>query len=162
MRRRALLAATTAAATVPLAGCPTPPWGEDPQAIDGAEVTFRREYDGEIADGEGSPEDAAELRRYLNADPPWLIVVGEFLDGARECYRVTLIEAGLDGDRLLLRLGTEDDPEWEGDACPDVAQTHPYSVEVAFREADSPDRVTVRHGDETVMDNEVVTSAVQK
>jgi hypothetical protein len=75
--------------------------------------------------------------------------------GSRDCYRVDLIEAPLDADRLLLRLTTEDDPEWDGGGCSDVGATHPYEVDIAFTEAPVPETVDVRHGDETVL-NEAV------
>lgn len=153
MRRRALLAV---AATAPLAGCPTPPWGEVPERVDGAEVSLRREHTGGFDPGVESPRDAAELHRALEADPPRLVVRGRLLDGARECYRVALVEADLTADRLLLRLTAEDDPDREGEACPDVGEVHPYEVDVAFVDAPVPDRIVVRHGDETVLDGRAV------
>jgi hypothetical protein len=157
MRRRALLAVTAASTTVPLAGCPTPPWGENPETVDGAEVTLRREHTGGFDPDEPPHRNAALLLRALEADPPRLTVRGRALDGARECYRVDLVEVDLARSRLLIRLTTEDDPDWEADACPDVAQTHPYEVAVAFTEAPVPDRVEVRHGDETVLEEAVTT-----
>ncbi|OYR56078.1 hypothetical protein [Halorubrum halodurans] len=157
MRRRALLAVAAASTTVPLAGCPTFPWGEVPETVDGAEVTVRREHTGEFDPGEPAYRDAAVLLRALDADPPRLTVRGQLLDGARECYRIDLVGADLTRSRLLIRLTTEDDLDWEGDACPDVGETHPYEVAVAFREAPVPDRVEVRHGDETVLEEAVET-----
>ncbi|TKX59372.1 hypothetical protein EXE44_02720 [Halorubrum sp. SS7] len=155
MRRRALLASAAAASTASLAGCPTPPWTDDPTEIDGAEVTFRREYDGEIdAPGSGG-NDVAEVRRRLDEDPPRLVVAGSLLDGPRRCYRVTLFEAALDDGMLRLRLVSEDDPDSDVDRCSDVAEPHPYSVAVAFPEAPVPERVVVRHGDETVLEERV-------
>ena len=152
MRRRALLAAFAGGGTAALAGCPTPPWSEDPRAIDGAEVTFRRKYDGEL-DGPGSGgNDVAEVRRRLDADPPRLIVAGSLLDGPRRCERVSLFGAALDDGTLHLRIRSEDDPESDVDACSDVAEPHPYSVAVAFDEAPVPERVAVRHGEETVLE----------
>ncbi len=119
-------------------------------------MTLRREHAGGFDPEVGSPRDAAELHRALQADPPRLVVRGRLLDGARECYRVTLLEADLTPARLLLRLTTEDDPDWEGEACPDVGEAHPYEVDVAFVDAPVPDRIIVRHGDETVFDRTVL------
>jgi hypothetical protein len=154
MRRRALLAGA-AALTVPLAGCPTPPWGEIPETVDGAEVTLRREHTGEFESDEPSPHDAAVLLRRLDAEPPRLTVRGRLLDGSRDCYRVDLTEADLTPDRLLLRLTTEDDPDWDEEVCSDIAQPHPYEIAVTFTEAPVPERVEVRHGDETVLEERV-------
>ncbi|MBP1901091.1 hypothetical protein J2744_000749 [Halorubrum trapanicum] len=155
MRRRALLASAAAVGTASLAGCPTPPWSEDPTTVDGAEVTFRREYDGDRPGPDHGPVDAAELRRDLDAAPPRLVVAGRILDGARECYRPALIDAALDEGTLSLRVETRNDPEWEGNACPDVAQEHRYSVAVDFIEASVSDRVVVRHGDRAVLEESV-------
>ena len=155
MRRRALLAAATATAIPSFAGCQTPPWGERPDSLDGAEVTLRREHTGDFESDGPAPDDAAVLHRAVDADPSRLTVRGRLLDGARECYRVALAEADLDSERLLLRLTTEDDPEWDEQGCDDIAETHPYEVDVAFAEAPVPDRVEVRHGDETVLDEGV-------
>ncbi|QKG93395.1 hypothetical protein HPS36_11140 [Halorubrum salinarum] len=154
MRRRALLASAAAASTASVAGCPTPPWTDDPTEIDGADVTFRREYDGEI-DAPGGGNDVAEVRRRLNEDPPRLVVAGSLLDGPRSCYRVTLFEAALDEGALRLRIVAEDDPDSDVDRCSDVAEPHPYSVAVAFPEAPVPERVVVHHGDETVLEEGV-------
>lgn len=151
MRRRALLSTAAAVTTASLAGCPTPPWGEIPQEIDGAEVTLRREHTGEFESDEPSPHDAAVLLRALDADPPRVTVRGRLLGGSQDCYRVDLIEADLDADRLLLRLTTEDDPDWNKERCSDIAEAHPYEVAVAFVEVSVPERVEVRHGDETVV-----------
>mgnify|MGYP000323607646 CR=1 FL=1 len=155
MRRRALLASATAVGTASVAGCPTPPWSDDPVQIDGAEVTFRREYDGEIDGVEAEPHDIAEVRRHLDRDPPRLVVAGRLLDGSRRCYRVTLFEAALDDGALRLRIVSEDDPDWDGDVCSDIAEHHPYSVAVAFVEAAVPERVVVRHEDETILEESV-------
>ena len=155
IRRRALLASAAAASTASLAGCPTPPWGETPENVDGAELTFRREHTGEFESDEPSPWDAAVLLRALDADPPGLTVRGRLLDGSRGCYRVDLIESDLTPDRLLFRLTTEGDPDWDEEVCPDIAQPHPYEIAVAFPEAPVPERVVVRHGDETVLEEEV-------
>ena len=155
MRRRALLATATAASTVPLAGCPVPPWGEIPENVDGAEVTLRREHTGEFEPFEASPNDAVILLRAVDAEPPRVTVRGWLFGGSRDCYRVDLIEADLDADRLLLRLTTEDDPDWDGGPCSDIGQTHPYEVTVDFVEASVPERVEVRPGDETVLDEAV-------
>ncbi|ELZ42899.1 hypothetical protein C471_02865 [Halorubrum saccharovorum DSM 1137] len=155
MRRRALLSTAAAASTASLAGCPTPPWGEIPETVDGAEVTLRREHTGEFEPDEASPNGAVILLRALDAGPPRLTVRGWLFGGSRDCYRVDLIEASLDADRLLLRLTTEDDPDWDGGPCSDVGETHPYEVVVAFAEAPVPERVEVRHGDETVLAEEV-------
>jgi hypothetical protein len=155
MRRRALLASAAAVSTVSLAGCPAPPWSDDPTEIDGAELTFRREYDGDLDVADPSGNDVAEVRRRLDRDPPRLIAAGSLLDGSRSCYRVTLFEAALDEGVLRLRIVSEDDPDWEGDACPDVAESHPYSVAVDFVEASVPERVVVRHEDETVLEESV-------
>ncbi|OTF05195.1 hypothetical protein [Halorubrum sp. SD612] len=155
MRRRALLAFAAAASTASLAGCPTPPWTDDPTEIGGAEVTFRRGYDGEIdATGSGG-NDVAEVRRRLDEDPPRLVVAGSLLDGPRRCERVALFEAGLDDGTLRLRIRSEDDPDSDVDRCSDVAEPHPYSVAVAFTEAAVPKRVEVRHGDETVLEERI-------
>ena len=155
MRRRALLTAAIAVSTASIAGCSAPPWGEGPEEIDGATVTLRREHTGEFDSGEPTPSDAAVLLRALDADPPRVTVRGELLDGSRECYRVDLTEATLDADRLLLRLSTEDDPDWDEAGCPDIGEAHPYEVAVAFVEASVPERVEVRHGDETVIEEAV-------
>lgn len=152
MHRRALLAV---AATVPLAGCPTPPWADDPETVDGADVTFRREHTDEFDPGDDGVHDAAVLDRALDEDPPRITVRGRLLAGARECYRVTLTETTLSDERLALRLTTEDDPDWDGGPCPDVGQAHPYEVVVAFASASVPQRVVVRHDDETVLDEPV-------
>ena len=154
MRRRTLLS-TAAVLTVSLAGCPTPPWGEIPETADGAEVTLRREHTGEFEPGEPSPWDAAVLIRAVDAEPPRLTVRGRLLDGSRDCYRVDLIEADLTPDRLLLRLTTEDDPDWDEEVCSDIAQPHPYEIAVTFAEAPVPEHVEVRHGDETVSEERV-------
>jgi len=116
-----------AVSTASLAGCPTPLWGEIPETVDGAEVTLL----------------------------PRVTVRGRLLDGSRDCYRVDLIEADLDADRLLLRLTTQDDPDWDGGPCSDIGQTHPYDIAVEFTEAAVPERVEVRHGDETVLEEAV-------
>ncbi|WP_144923155.1 hypothetical protein [Halorubrum salsamenti] len=155
MRRRALLATAAAASTASIAGCPTPPWGEIPERVDGAEVTLRREHTGEFEPDEASPNNAVILLRAVDAEPPRLTVRGRLLDGSRDCYRVDLIEADLDAGRLLFRLTTEDDPDWDGGPCSDIGETHPYEVAVAFTEASIPERVEVRHGDETVLDERV-------
>ena len=155
MRRRVFLASAAAVSTAPLAGCPTPPWSEDPRTIDGAEVTFRREYDGDLNDAERGGNDVAEVRRRLDEDPPRLVVAGSLLDGPRRCERVTLFEAALDDGALRLRIVSEDDPDSDVDVCSDVAEPHPYSVAVTFTEASVPDRVVVRHGEETVLDESV-------
>ena len=155
MRRRALLATTVATATAPLAGCPAPPWGADPDHLDGAELTVRREHTGEFESDERGPQDTAELRRALDGDPPRITVRGRLLAGSRECYRVALVGAELTDSGLLLRLTTEDDPDWDESGCSDVGADHPYEVAVAFVEASVPERVEVRHGDETVLDRRV-------
>lgn len=155
MRRRALLATVPAIATAPIAGCQTPPWGETPEEVDGAEVTLRRQHTGEFDSDEPGPSDAAVLLRALDADRPRLTVRGRLLDGSRDCYRVEVIEADLDTDRLLLRLTTEDDPDWDEQGCSDIAEAHPYEVVVAFAAASVPERVEVRHGDETVFEEPV-------
>ena len=155
MRRRALLATAAAVSTASLAGCPTPPWGEIPETADGAEVALRREHTGEFGPGEPSPWGAAVLLRALDADPPRLTVRGRLLDGSRDCYRVDLIEADLTPDRLLLRLTTEDDPDWDEGVCSDIAQPHPYEIAVTVAEAPVPERVEVRHDDETVLEERV-------
>jgi hypothetical protein len=154
MRRRALLS-TTAAIAVPIAGCAAPPWGEVPETVDGAEVTLRREHTGEFESADQGPQDAAELHRSLDAAPSRLTVRGRLLDGSRECYRVAVVDAELTASRLLLRLTTEDDPAYDGNGCSDVGADHPYEVAVAFTEAPVPERVEVRHGDETVLDEAV-------
>ncbi|OYR64377.1 hypothetical protein DJ71_22900 [Halorubrum sp. E3] len=155
MRRRALLASAAAVSTASLAGCPTPPWTHDPTEIDSAEVTFRREYGGELDVTGSGGNDVAEVRRRLDEDPPRLVVAGSLLDGPRRCYRVTLFEAGLDDGMLRLRIVSEDDPDSDVDRCSDVAEPHPYSVAVAFADAPVPVRVEVRHGDETVLEERV-------
>jgi len=155
MRRRALLATAAAVSTASLAGCSVPPWGEVPETVDGAEVTLRREHTGEFESDEPGPWDTAELHRALDADPSRLTVRGRLLAGSRDCYRVDLIEADLSADRLLFRLTTEDDPDWDGGPCSDIGQTHPYEIAVAFTEVLVPGCVEVRHGDETVLDEEV-------
>ena len=155
MRRRALLASAAVLSTASLAGCATPPWGEDPATIDGAEVTFRREYDGEIDVPGSGGNDVAEVRRRLDEDPPRLVVAGSLLDGPRRCERVAPFEAALDDGTLRLRIVSEDGPDSDVDRCSDVAEPHPYSVAVAFTEANVPGRVVVRHGDETVLEESV-------
>lgn len=143
MRRRALLAAASAATVVPLAGCSTPPWSEDPTQVDGATLTLRQGYDGEIAGYDRGPRDIAELRRSL--------------DGARECYRIAVREAKLDDGTLDLRMTTVYTGSDTG-GCPDVGQTHPYSLAIAFHETAVPNRAIVRHGDEIVLDEPVATT----
>ncbi|KDS91949.1 hypothetical protein FK85_13690 [Halorubrum saccharovorum] len=155
MRRRALLSTAAAVSTASIAGCPTPPWGEIPETVDGAEVTFRREHTDEFEPDEPSFSDTPVLLRAVDADPPRVTVRGWLFGGSRDCYRVDLIEADLDADRLLLRLTTEDDPDWDGGPCSDIGQTHPYEIAVEFTEAAVPERVEVRHGDETVLDERV-------
>jgi len=39
--------------------------------------------------------------------------------------------------------------------CWDIAQAHPYEIAVTFTEAAVPERVEVRHGDETVLNERV-------
>ena len=155
MRRRALLASAAALSTASLAGCPTPPWTDDPTEIDGAEVTFRPEYDGDLDVDESGGNDVAEVRRRLDRDLPRLVAAGSLLDGPRRCERVTLFEAALDDGTLRLRIVSEGDPDSDVDRCSDIAQPHPYSVTVAFTEAAVPDRVVVRHGDETILEETV-------
>jgi len=155
MRRRALLSTAAAVSTASLAGCPVPPWGEVPETVDGAEVTLRREHTGEFAPDEPSLRDAAVLVRAVGAEPPRLIVRGRFLDGSRECYRVELVEVTLDADHLLFRLAIGDHPDWDGGPCPDIAEAHPYEVAVGFTKAPVPERVEVRHGDQTVLEERV-------
>ena len=155
MRRRAVLASAAAASTASLAGCPTPPWTDDPTKIDGAELTVRREYDGDLDAASSGGNDVAEVRRRLDEDPPRIVVAGSLLDGPRRCYRVTLFEAALDDGTLRLRIRSEDDPDSDVDRCSDVAEPHPYSVAVAFADAPVPDRVVVRHGEETVLEERV-------
>lgn len=118
-------------------------------------MSFRREYDGEIDVAESGGNDVAEVRRRLDEDPPRLVVAGSLLDGPRRCERVTLFEAALDDETLRLRVVSEDDPDSEVDRCSDVAEPHPYSVAVAFTAAPVPDRVVVRHEDETVLEESV-------
>ena len=155
MRRRALLASAAAVSTASLAGCPTPPWTDAPTEIDGAELTFRREYDGDLDVTGSGGNDVAEVRRRLDEDPPWLVVAGSLLDGPRRCERVSLLEAALDDGTLRLRIVSEDDPESDVDVCSDVAEPHPYSVAVTFTEASVPERVVVRHETETVLEKSV-------
>ncbi|ESS04021.1 MAG: hypothetical protein A07HR67_01003 [uncultured archaeon A07HR67] len=152
MRRRALLAV---AATVPLAGCPAAPWRDDPENVDGAEVTLRREHTGTFDSDEPGHSDDAVLLPAVDADPPRVTVRGRLLDGSRDCYRVDLIEATLDADRLSCRLTTEDDPDWDESGCSDIAEPHPYEVVVRFIEAPVPETVDVRHGDETILEERV-------
>ena len=125
------------------------------RSIDGVEVTFRREYDGEIVVPGSGGNDVAEVRRRLDEDPPRLVVAGSLLDGPRRCERVVLFEAALDDGTLRLRILSESDPDSDVDRCSDVAEPHPYSVAVAFVDAPVPDRVEVRHGDETVLEERV-------
>jgi len=99
--------------------------------------------------------DSRNRRRRRGNPPPRVTVRGRLLDGSRDCYRVDLIEADLDADRLLLRLTTQDDPDWDGGPCSDIGQTHPYDIAVEFTEAAVPERVEVRHGDETVLEEAV-------
>jgi len=100
--------------------------------------------------------DSRNRRRRRGNPPPRVTVRGRLLDGSRDCYRVDLIEADLDADRLLLRLTTQDDPDWDGGPCSDIGQTHPYDIAVVeFTEAAVPERVEVRHGDETVLEEAV-------
>jgi len=86
-----------AVSTASLAGCPTPLWGEIPETVDGAEVTSAARH-----------RQGTAARRL-----------------ARDCYRVDLIEADLDADRLLLRLTTQDDPDWDGGRAPISAKRIP-------------------------------------
>ncbi|MFC7187400.1 hypothetical protein [Halorubrum yunnanense] len=118
-------------------------------------MTLRREHTGEFEPYEASPNDAVILLRAVDAEPPRVTVRGWLFGGSRDCYRVDPIEAALDADRLRLRLTTEDDPDWDGGPCSDIGQTHPYEVAVAFVEASVPERVEVRHGDETVFEERV-------
>ncbi|PAU83249.1 hypothetical protein CK500_10660 [Halorubrum salipaludis] len=149
MRRRALLATAAAVSTTSLAGCPTPPWGEIPETIDGAEVTFRREHTGEFDPGDSDAFDAAELRRELDREPPRLLVRGRTMGGVQDCYRVSLIEATRSADLLSIRIAIEKRPLIT--ACNDAAESHPYEVAVAFTEPPVPERVEVRHGEDTVL-----------
>jgi len=155
MRRRALLASAAAVSTTSLAGCPTPPWGDDPTTIDGAEVSFRRDYDGDLDAIDGGPPDAAELARDLDGEPPRLSVSGRAIGGARDCNRVSLVEAVHSAERLSLRLTVEEDPSSTVRVCGDVAEPHPYEVALSFADAPVPERVVVRHGDETVLEANV-------
>ena len=155
VRRRALLAALAGGGTGTLAGCPTPPWGEDPTAIDGADVTFRRDFDGDIDATDSSSLDVAELGRDLDRDPPRLFVRGKAMGGARDCYRVSLVEATRSAERLSLRLTVEEALSSTVQMCGDIAEPHPYSVAVAFADTPVPERVAVRHGDETILEETV-------
>jgi len=155
MRRRALLAAFAGGGTAALAGCPTPPWSEDPRTIDGAAVTFRREYDGELDVADSDSLDASDLSRDLDRDPPQLSVRGRAMGGARDCYRVSLTEATHSAERLSLQLTVEETPSSIVRVCGDVAEPHFYEVVVAFADTPVPERVAVRHGDETVLEERV-------
>ncbi|OYR73090.1 hypothetical protein [Halorubrum ezzemoulense] len=132
MRRRALLASAAAVSTAALAGCPTPPWSDDPAEID-----------------------VAEVRRRLDEDTPRLVVAGSLLDGPRRCERVTLFEAALDDGTLRLRIISEDDPDSDVGRCSDIAEPHAHSVAVAFTETPVPERAVVQHGDETILEEPV-------
>jgi hypothetical protein len=153
MRRRALLATAAGVSTASLAGCPTPPWGEIPEEINGAEVTLRREHTGEFDPGDSDAFDTAELHRQLDREPPRLLVRGRVMGGVQECYRVSLIEATRSADRLSIEIAVEKRPLVR--ACNDAGESHPYEVAVAFTETPVPERVEVRHGDETVLDESV-------
>ena len=153
MRRRALLAAFAGGGTAALAGCPTPPWSEDPRTIDGAEVTFRREHTEEFDPADSRSPDAAELRRDLDRDPPRLLIRGSVAGGVRDCYRVSLVDAEHSAERLSIGVAVEKRPFVR--ACNDAGEFHPYEVAVAFDEPPVPERVVVRHGDETVLEESV-------
>ena len=118
-------------------------------------MTFRREHTGAFDTDEPRHRDAAVLLRAVDADPPRVTVRGRLLGGSRDCYRVDLIEAHLDADRLSFRLATEDDPDWDESGCSDIAEPHPYEVGVRFTEAPVPETVDVRHGDETILEKRI-------
>ncbi|WP_418286733.1 hypothetical protein [Halorubrum sp. DTA46] len=155
MRRRALLATAAAASTASLAGCPMPPWGERPEHVDGAEVTVRREHTGEFDPSDSDGLDAAELHRDLDREPPRLSIRGRAMGGDRDCYEVSLIEATRSAERLSITLAVEETSSPLPRTCGDIAAPHPYEVVVAFTEAPVPERVEVRHGDETVVEEQV-------
>jgi len=98
--------------------------------------------------------DSRNRRRRRGNPPPRVTVRGRLLDGSRDCYRVDLIEADLDADRLLLRLTTQDDPDWDGGPC-----RYRPNASLRYRRrihgGGVPERVEVRHGDETVLEEAV-------
>ena len=154
MRRRALLATATAVSTASLAGCSAPSWGDRPGRIDGAEVTFRREHTGEFDPGESDTLDAVELRRDLDRGPSRLLIRGRAMGGDRDCFRISLVEATRSAERLSIAVAVESSGLFP-QTCGDIAESHPYEVAVAFTAASVPERVDVRHGDETVFDEAV-------
>lgn len=154
MHRRDLLATAAGVSTASLAGCPMPPWAERPERIDGAEVTFRRTHTGDFDPSDGDTLDAAELHRDLDREPPRLLIRGRAMGGDRDCYEVSLIEATRSPDRLSTTLAVERSGPLPR-ACSDIGAPYPYEVAVAFTEPPIPERVEVRHGDETVVEAEL-------
>ena len=153
MRRRALLASAAAASTASLAGCPTPPWSDAAIQFDGAEVTFRREHTDEFDPADSDRLGGVELRPDLDREPPRLLIRGIAMGGVQECYRVSLADAERSAERLSIEVAVKQRPFIS--ACNDAGEGHPYEIGVAFTEVSVPDRVVVRHGDETVLDTEV-------
>ncbi|GAA0552458.1 hypothetical protein ABNG02_03610 [Halorubrum ejinorense] len=153
MRRRALLASAAAVSTAGLAGCPSPPWGEVPTTVDGAEVSFRREHTGEFDPADTRSLNTAALRRTLDRDPPRLLIRGSAAGGVQECYLVSLIDVRLSAERLSIGIAVEKRPFVR--ACNDAGELHPYEVAFAFTEATVPERVVVRHECETVLEESV-------
>ena len=75
------------------------------------------------------------------------------MGGVQECYRVSLVDAERSAERLSIEVAVEKRPFVR--ACNDAGQGHPYEVGVAFTETPAPNRVVVRHEDETVLDERV-------
>ncbi|SDF40853.1 hypothetical protein SAMN04488067_10496 [Halorubrum xinjiangense] len=150
MRRRALLASAAAVSTASLAGCPTPPWSDAAVQFDGAELTFRREHTGEFDPADSDRLGGVELRTEFDRAPPRLLIRGMAMGGVQECYRVNLVDVGRSAERLSIEVAVEQRPFIS--ACNDAGEGHPYEVGVAFSEAPVPERVVVRHGEETVLE----------
>lgn len=151
MRRRRVLAVGFPIAGA-LAGCMRPPWRDGVAADSVADVTFRREHTGDPTEEPTPFESHAELHTDLDASDPVLLVRGWLAGGSSNCYRVELLVAEIVDDVLELRLRLGDDPEGQ-DVCPEVAEAHPYEVEIAFdAPEDVPDRVAVDHEGEVVLE----------
>ena len=153
MRRRALLASAAAVSIASISGCSTRPWSDAAPQFDGAEVTFRREHTGEFDPADSDRLGGVKLRTEFDQEPPRLLTRGIAMGGVQECYRVSLVDAERSAERLSIGVAVEKRPFVR--ACNDAGEGHPYEVGVAFTEAPVPERVAVRHGEETVIEESV-------
>jgi len=65
-----------------------------------------------------------------------------------------VVEATRSAGRLSIAVAVESSGLFP-QTCGDIAESHPYEVAVAFTAASVSERVNVRHGDETVLDEAI-------